>query len=217
MTWKTHLERLGASGWWGSEEARRVLDKREGKAWARDMGFRTPDILGPHEPCVIKPVGGYGSRGITIVENPGDIIIERLVEDVDGGSPRDFRAYCFHGEPLFLEVARHGDRSSLGTMTECRYYWTDGSWAPADIRRDRPHDGDPIRHASEASLAEILGSAARAAKEFTIPFVRVDFFLSKEFTVLFSELCATPGLVMGGAIRPEWDDHFGRVIERSAE
>lgn len=203
--------RVYEAGWWGTDEARRVADKRRGKTWAESMGMRVPTTIDLGR-CVVKPAQGSGCHGVTVIVNPRDWVIEELLSDVDGRCPpRDIRFYCFGGEALFVETCWH-DFSRRKKLVNVRYYWLhDGSVADVDAVH-RP-DGRPL-DVSLADLLEMRAAAESLAGEFELPFLRVDLYLTPA-GICFGELCATPGLVMGRWIRPEWDRWFGDVLNRT--
>ncbi len=212
-TWSHWTRRqVYEAGWWSTAEARRVADKRVGKAWAQSMGLRVARLLGPTCPCVVKRTEGSGCAGMEVYPDPSAVVIEELLTGWDGRCPpMDVRFYCFAGEALFVETCWHDFSRPSERLREVRYFWLhDGSIADVD-RVHRP-DGAALS-LPPAALPQMRRTAEKLARQFALPFLRVDLYLTEE-GVFFGELCATPGLIMGRWIRPEWDRWLGDVLEK---
>lgn len=212
VTWTKWINEVIYNGnWWATEEARRVICKAAGKAWARSIGLKVARTLPLDRPFVIKPLEGCNANGIKLVKDPSSYLVEELLEDVEGFSPpRDFRFYCFNGKVHFFSESRHENHEKLSEINWMRHWWADGR--PCDIdtkygfRPDQPPVGVPKK-----VLNEMFGISEKIASEFDLSFIRVDLYYTPK-GVYFGELCATPGLVMGKRIKKEWDQHFGKVL-----
>lgn len=219
MTYTDYVKSLFDSKWWTTPEARWVSSKRSGKELAGRLGIPAARVIGPAGPCVIKPDRGWGGRGVELVRDPDKWIIEELVTDVDGlAPPRDFRWYVFHGEAVIVEVSRHARPESVRGLTECRYYWVqDYSRADIDFAQHMPGQKPKAIDADHSILAEMKEIAEKVARQFArLKAVRVDLYWT-DSGILFSELCASPGLVIGKWLRPEWDLYLGSLIDRGID
>lgn len=129
---------------------------------------------------------------------PRRIICEEYLGDVI----TDYKFFCFNGTPQFFYVSTDlvNDREA-----EMGFYNMDGSKIPL-VRHDYKDIGELE---IPTYLDEMVQAAERLSKDF--PFVRVDFFITKN-TFKFAELTFTPGAGMM-PINPkkydiEWGDFF---------
>ncbi|HRQ89513.1 MAG TPA: class I SAM-dependent methyltransferase, partial [Bacteroidia bacterium] len=219
MTYTDYVKSLFDSNWWTTPEAKWVSSKRSGKELAGRLGIPVARMLGPAGPCVIKPDRGWGGQGVELIRDPGKWIIEEIVTDKDGQAPpRDFRWYVFHGKAVIVEVCRHARPETVRGLTECRYYWvSDYNRADIDHVHSVINQGEKPMDLDRSTLAEMKEVAEKVASQFQqLKAVRIDLYCSSA-GILFSELCASPGLVMGKWIRPEWDLHLGTLIEQGMD
>lgn len=108
------------------------------------------------------------------------IICEELIPTTDGAPPIDYKIYCFNGEPKIFLVAY--DR-----FGELRFTFYDCMWNVLDIRKG-PTPGNPLP--KPVNLPEMIRLASTLSNG--IPFVRVDFYISKSGCILFGEFTFYP-------------------------
>lgn len=105
------------------------------------------------------------------------IICEELIETSDGKPPKDYKIFCFNGEPEYLFLA--SDRYDHKTKFD--FYTTDWKWLP--VKNNHPNAGDI--HPKPECLHEMLDIARKLANPF--PEVRVDLYYENR-KILFGEL-----------------------------
>ena len=93
------------------------------------------------------------------------IVAEQLLQAEDGGEPKDYKIFCFNGEPKFIQV-------DLDRHTVHKRVFFDLSWArlPFTILYP-PYDGSVP---PPSSLQEMLTLARKLSKGF--PLIRVDLY-----------------------------------------
>ncbi len=96
---------------------------------------------------------------------PG-IIVETLLQSADGGLPRDYKFFCFHGEPVMIQVVDGRGGSPTWTMYDL-------DWTILPIRR-RGRPRSDTAHDQPESLARMLDIAAALSTPFR--FCRVDLY-----------------------------------------
>jgi hypothetical protein len=94
------------------------------------------------------------------------IIVEAFLEGADGGLPRDYKFFCFHGQPVMVQVVDGRDDWPTWTLYDL-------DWTKLPVwRRGRPRaDWDQARPASLEKMIEI---AAELSKPFR--FCRIDLY-----------------------------------------
>jgi len=109
---------------------------------------------------------------------PPAIICEKLIETKDGLPPKDYKFFCFNGEPKFLFVA-----SERTNNVDVKFTFFDCDWNNLPFLQGHPKSEIPIPKPKELSL--LLDIARKASKDF--PHVRVDFYLENG-QILIGEL-----------------------------
>ena len=104
------------------------------------------------------------------------IIVEKLIETKDGKPPKDFKIFCFNGEPKCLFVAK--DRGE-GT-TKFDFY--DLNWNPITVKNYYPNSNKIMTKPKE--LEDMIEYARILSEGF--PHMRVDFYL-EDGKVIFGE------------------------------
>ena len=132
------------------------------------------------------------------------IIAERYMADDTGDGLRDYKFYCFNGEPKFMLIAT--DRFEKDTETKFTYFDMDFnrlpfSWSgPIDSRKlEKPSTFNEMRE-----IAEKLSAG--------IPHVRVDLYESAG-KVFFGELTFYDSSGTEKIDPPEWDEIIGSWLE----
>lgn len=98
------------------------------------------------------------------------IIGEKLIETEDGLPPKDYKVFCFNGEPKLLFVA-----SERINNHDVKFDFFDCEWNLLPFTQGHPNTEKPMVKPKE--LDKMLKVAAKASKDF--PHVRVDFYLEK--------------------------------------
>lgn len=128
------------------------------------------------------------------------IICERFLTDDRGHIPCDYKLFCFHGEPSFVQVDT--DRFTNHSRDLFDLQWKllpfNYSYPPSSIQIPKP------KH------LETMVSLARALSE-GFPFVRVDFYSTQE-RVVFGEMTWYPEGGLGRFDPEEYDLEIGRSL-----
>lgn len=102
---------------------------------------------------------------------PRKIICEKYMEDSSTLELRDYKFYCFHGEPLYCQVI--SDRTTNETIDFFDMQWFHQEFTGLSFpKHPYPHSVNQIQ--TPISLNNMI-RAARILSE-TIPFVRIDFY-----------------------------------------
>lgn len=136
------------------------------------------------------------------------IVVEKMLTDVDGSIPSDYKLHCFNGKFEFLQV----DLGRFGTHRR-NLYDKDWNLLPFTFsmldkdRNPKTPNGKILQRPKNLKLLIELGE--KLAEPF--PYVRVDFYILNN-KIYFGELTFHHG---GGyeQFTPEkWDLHFGNKI-----
>lgn len=104
------------------------------------------------------------------------IIVEKLIKTSDGKPPKDYKVFCFNGEPKLLFVA--SDRGKKTT----KFDFYDIEWNLLNLKQYYPNSG--VKLDKPKQLEEILEYSKIISKEF--PHARVDFYIEED-KVIFGE------------------------------
>lgn len=129
------------------------------------------------------------------------ILCEELIETEDGLPPKDYKIFCYYGEPKLLFVAQ--DRYEGHTKFD--YYDTEWNWI--DVRNGHPNAKEHMKRPE--FLDEMFDAARKLSKDY--PIVRVDFY-HESGKLYFGELTF---LHFGGvqSFEPgEYDYTFGELF-----
>lgn len=123
------------------------------------------------------------------------VLVERILRDDFDDGPRDYRFFCFYGEPYCIQVDNRFH--DINPFYDLR-------WKKIGLRyRPRARDVDVPAPKSLDLMVELAKKMSRAH-----PFVRVDFFDSTD-GVYFSELTFTPVSGLFQFCDPIWDELLG--------
>ena len=131
------------------------------------------------------------------------IICEKFLSDDSGNLPKDYKLFCFDGEPHFMFVA-----SDRGGDTKFDFY--DLEWNKIPVSQHYPNSNYSIPKPN--NLDHILDLSRKLSKGF--PHVRVDFYLVED-KIIFGELTF---FHFSGTkkFKPEkYDKIFGDLIDLS--
>jgi len=104
------------------------------------------------------------------------IIIEEFIETEDGHAPKDYKIFCFHGEPKFLYVASDRDKN-------CKFDFYDLNWNKIPVTQTHIHNKKDINKPEK--FEEMLEICRILSKDF--PHVRVDLYYENG-NIYFGEL-----------------------------
>jgi hypothetical protein len=108
-------------------------------------------------------------------------MVEEMLTSPEGVLPKDYKLYCFHGQPRFIQVI---DRLNGNQV------WYDENWTP---QRDQMQLAYRIGRPKPKPncLDELLFWATRLSKAYEYPFVRIDLYVTTR-GVVFGEFTHTP-------------------------
>ena len=132
---------------------------------------------------------------------PYRIIGERYIESSDRYQIKDYKFFCFEGEPKFLFVASERGTENL----KFDFFDLDWNWLPVFNGHEHAHNLKKPEH-----FEEMIDVARKLSKDF--PHVRVDLY-EEEGKVFFGELTFYH---FGGFVRfepDEWDYKFGEYFD----
>lgn len=130
---------------------------------------------------------------------PRKIIADEFLEDNTGEELRDYKFWCFNGEPLYMYCTNKGEHI-------CENFY-DMDFNPVPINHGFPRISPELEKPEEFELMRDL--ARQLSKG--VPFVRVDFF-DVNHQVYFGEYT----FFDWGGWRPfldGWDEKLGKLIE----
>lgn len=130
------------------------------------------------------------------------VICEALIHTDDGKLPKDYKIFCFNGEPCFTFVA-----SDRGENTKFDFYTIDWEWIP--VKQHYPNSKKAIPKPKQWD--EMLNCARILSRG--IPQVRVDFYINNLGQVIFGEMtfCHFAGCE---AFEPDkYDFIFGKFFD----
>jgi len=133
---------------------------------------------------------------------PFRILAEAKIDSSDGLSIKDYKFFCFNGQPRFLFVGSERD-----TDVKFDFFDLDWNWIP--VRNGHEHNPNLKRPQQFSKMIEI---ACKLSQDF--PHVRVDLYEENE-TVYFGELTFYH---FGGITKfepDEWDFKFGEYFDLS--
>lgn len=104
------------------------------------------------------------------------IIVEELINTKDGHAPKDYKFFCFNGEPKFLFVASERD-------VDVKFDFFDLEWNHINVKQG--HLNSKIKIEKPERLEEMLEVCRKLSKDF--PHVRVDLYYENN-KIYFGEL-----------------------------
>lgn len=132
------------------------------------------------------------------------IIVEKFLGE-GNEVPRDYKIYCFHGEPFMIQV----DINRFHKSHRENYYDTNWNLLPI-MDLDCPSDPSLIEPAPE-SLPKLLDHARKLSDGF--PHVRVDFYIIDKTRIVFGEMTFFTACGMTNWQPKEFDSVLGAKIK----
>lgn len=191
------------------------FSKKDTAEFLKSRGFKVPLIYEynvdiesvlKYEKCIIKPINGAGSKGI-FIKNADEyldlrdkqilteyedfkikyssytslnILIEELVAD-EKEVAHDIKVYCFYGKSILaLEIVRSGSKNTYCYYDNSLNIVNTGQYKDSELFEGKGFDVEILNVAKEISLL------------IPLPFVRVDFLVSKNDYRL-GEITPIPG------------------------
>jgi hypothetical protein len=136
---------------------------------------------------------------------PPRVLIEEMLYGEDGGVPKDYKVFCFHGEPAFIQV----DINRFGGENRRRNIY-DLEWRLLPLSIKFPQD--PEANIVKPPLAKMLAKSRALAAPFV--HTRVDWFVVNG-QLRFGELTFFHGRGIERFTPSEWELEFGRRIDLS--
>jgi len=134
---------------------------------------------------------------------PPRILCEEMITDAHDNPPPDYKFFCFHGKPCFIQV-------DLDRFSGHRRNMYDSEWQLLPLEFEYP--SEPNQVPPPANLSEMLQIAARLSEDF--PFVRVDLY-SVLGKVYFGELTFYPEKGVGRFRPAAYDRVVGDCLDLS--
>ena len=132
------------------------------------------------------------------------VIAETYMEDPEQPAGlRDYKFYCFNGEPRLLYVSEGLENHATAKISFLNADWTFAPFGRSDYRPFSQLPPKPANYERMLSLAKQLSQG--------IPFLRVDLY-EINGKVYFSELTFSPCSGMMPFDPPEWDAICGEMI-----
>lgn len=128
------------------------------------------------------------------------IVVEKYLED-DSGELRDFKIFCFNGEPHFVQV----DENRFSNHR--RVYW-DCEGNDTGMHDTHNH-GDKVQVTFTATQRKMIELARELSRPF--PSVRVDFYSCND-RIIFGELTFFDGSGFYSFNPDEWDFKWGELL-----
>ena len=152
---------------------------------------------GRNWPQILRRLSRYGNKDYYHSCREGNyasirprILFEKLLLETDGQPPEDYKIYCFHGTPAFIQV-------DTGRFTQHRRVMYGTNWQKQPFNICFPLNDLDVKRPEQ--LNDMLKLATRLAAD--IPFVRVDLYVHGG-TIYFGELT----FVHGAGYEPFYPD-----------
>ena len=134
------------------------------------------------------------------------IIAEKYICEVDGSVPKDYKIFCFNGQPEMTLVC--SDRYSTHGMCEDFF---DNNWIHIPMKRAN-HKNAKVQIKRPDCHKQMLYLAKKIS--CGIPFLRVDFY-EVNGNVYFGEATFYPASGLEGFEPEDWDTKLGKKIRLS--
>ncbi|MBT2216478.1 glycosyl transferase [Virgibacillus dakarensis] len=131
------------------------------------------------------------------------VICEKLIKTKNGTPPRDYKIFCFNGEPKLFFVA--SDRNNGGT----KFDFFDLEWNKYPFKQHYPNSNYLIKKPKKWD--EMLTLARKLSEGFI--HVRVDFYLDSEDSIFFGELTFYHFSGIEKFEPDEYDFQIGKLLE----
>jgi len=130
------------------------------------------------------------------------IICEKYLNDEEGKPPKDYKIFCFHGEPKLIQV----DIDRFGSHKSNFY---DTEWVLKNIEIENPSDKNIITQKPKG-LSKMLELSKELSRDF--PHARVDFYQVKG-SIIFGEITFFHHSGFGEFRPPEFEEELGAYLQ----
>lgn len=135
------------------------------------------------------------------------IIAEEYMQDGERKELRDYKFYCFNGQPRFIYISEGLENHSTARISFIAI--EEGKWEFAPFRRIDFAEFEELPE-KPVTYTKMLEIAKTLSKD--CPFVRVDLY-EINGQVYVSEITFTPGGGMTKIVPEEWDEILGSYIQ----
>lgn len=180
-----------------------VIKSNHGSAWNiivdDDSNYHREDIRKECERWLSKTYGTE-SKEYWYERIEPKILVEKRLYGKDGGLPRDYKFFVFHGHIRYIQV--DFDRNSGHTR---RFF--DNEWNPQEFTKGRPLRplgpiiDKPDRFEEMKTVAQTLGEGLK--------FARVDLYDTAHNGIIFGEITLAPGAARSKFEPKKYDYIFG--------
>lgn len=130
------------------------------------------------------------------------IIVEKLIKTGDGKAPKDYKVFCFDGEPKYILVV--SDRGK-GTT---KFDFFDIEWNHINVLSHYPNSKENLQRPEK--LNDVLNYSKTLSAGF--PHMRVDFYIEQD-KVIFGECTFFHSAGNGAFVPSEFDFEMGRYLD----
>lgn len=136
------------------------------------------------------------------------IIAEQYMEDGKSEELKDYKFFCFNGEPKFLYVSEGLSNHATAKISYVSMNWEQEPFRRNDFAIFEKLPPKPLNFDKMVEFARVLSK--------DIPFLRVDFYEINE-QLYFGELTFFPGGGFTAFEPPEWDETIGSWLTLPSE
>lgn len=139
------------------------------------------------------------------------VLAEQFLSDGEEEWMPDYKFYCFHGKPLYVQINSFGRHYHMSDNRAVKSYqaFYDMEWNKQEFIHGYPYEND-VYTEKPANFEKMIELAAKLSKE--IPFVRVDFYNLKG-KIYVGEMTFFPYAGFKGLTPEKWDYYFGDLIK----
>ena len=130
------------------------------------------------------------------------VLAEKYMVDDTGWQLKDYKVFCFNGEPTYIEV-------DYDRFVGHKLNVYDLNWNFVDFYMTSKND--PNANIKKPAKFETMIEMARKLAKGT-PFVRVDFYIDRNDEIFFGEMTYTPGTGHIHFTPDDWDFKLGELL-----
>lgn len=156
----------------------------------------------------MKKNGYWYGREWPYKDIPHRIIAEQYLEDPMSDTIRDYKFFCFNGEPKFIYISEGLENHATARIA---FYDFEGKEMPFHRGDYKQFDADPEM---PSNTEEMWDLSRKLARTISCPFVRIDFY-SIGGKTYFSEITFTPCSGYMPFSPKKWDLYWGGVLDLS--
>lgn len=130
------------------------------------------------------------------------VLAEKYMVDDTGWQLKDYKVFCFNGEPTYIEV-------DYDRFVGHKLNVYDLNWNFVDFYMTSKND--PNANIKKPAKFETMIEMARKLAKGT-PFVRVDFYINQNDEIFFGEMTYTPGTGHIHFTPDDWDFKLGELL-----